>query len=140
MNNSSGQQSPSTRSDPSTQMGAVSAARLIVRRDGVIERRMVLGDVAITVGRALSNDLVLSHEGVSRRHAEFHPCPEGVMVVDVGSANGIFVNGRRLAPNAPHLLTDGMFCTIGPYTLTYHAPGTLSYIGAMPTVALPEGS
>jgi pSer/pThr/pTyr-binding forkhead associated (FHA) protein len=140
MNNSSGQQSPATQSDTSVQTGAVAASRLIVRRDGVIERRMVLGEVAISVGRALSNDLVLSHEVVSRRHAEFHPCPEGVMVVDVGSANGVFVNGRRLAPNAPHLLTDGMFCEIGPYTVTYHAPGSLSRIGALPTVPLPDGS
>lgn len=140
MNNSSGQQPPDARGDTPAQTSAVSAARLIVRRDGVIERRMVLGEVAITVGRALSNDLVLSHEGISRRHAEFHPCPEGVMVVDVGSANGIFVNGRRLTPNTPHLLTDGMFCTLGPYTVTYHAPGALSHIGALPTVPFPEGT
>lgn len=140
MNNRSGQQSPTTRSDMPAQTGPTSAARLIVRRDGVIERRMVLGEVVITVGRALSNDLVLGYEGISRRHAEFHPCPEGVMVMDVGSANGTFVNGRRLAPNVPHLLTDGMFCMIGPYTITYHAPGSLSYIGALPTVPLPEGS
>ncbi|GIW02677.1 FHA domain-containing protein [Roseiflexus sp.] len=139
MNNSSGQQPDSTRSDLPVQAGS-GAARLVIRRDGVIERRMVLGEVVITVGRALSNDLVLSYEGVSRRHAEFHPCPEGVMVVDVGSANGTFVDGRRLAPHVPHLLRDGMFCSIGPYTITYHAPGSLSRIGALPTVPLPEAS
>jgi pSer/pThr/pTyr-binding forkhead associated (FHA) protein len=138
MNDSSGQQPTGARSNSPTQTGLVAAARLVVRRDGVIERRMVLGEVAITVGRALSNDLVLSYEGISRRHAEFHPCPEGVMVVDVGSANGTFVDGRRLAPNAPHLLHDGMFCSIGPYTITYYAPGSLSHIGALATVPLPE--
>ncbi|MGB9751806.1 MAG: FHA domain-containing protein [Roseiflexus castenholzii] len=139
MNNSSGQQPDSARSDLPVQAGP-GAARLVIRRDGVIERRMVLGEVVITVGRALSNDLVLSYEGVSRRHAEFHPCPEGVMVVDVGSANGTFVDGRRLAPHVPHLLRDSMFCSIGPYTITYHAPGSLSRIGALPTVPLPEAS
>jgi len=39
------------------------AARLIVHRDGVIEQRIVLGKVAVTAGRAPSNDLVLSYEG-----------------------------------------------------------------------------
>lgn len=137
MNSGSEQQSSAATDMPSF-IGLSPAARLIVRRDGVIERRIVLGEVAVTAGRALSNDLVLSYEGVSRRHAEFHPCPEGVMVVDVGSANGTFVDGQRLTPHKPHLLTDGMFCTIGPYTVSYHAPGSPSSVSALKTVALPE--
>lgn len=137
MNSGSEQQSSAATNTPSF-IGLSPAARLIVRRDGVIERRIVLGEVAVTAGRALSNDLVLSYEGVSRRHAEFHPCPEGVMVVDVGSANGTFVDGRRLTPHKPHLLTDGTFCTIGPYTVSYHAPGSPSSVSALKTVALPE--
>ncbi len=136
--NSGSDQQPSEAHSNRSFIGPSPAARLIVRRDGVIERRIVLGEVAVTAGRALSNDLVLSYEGVSRRHAEFHPCPEGVMVVDVGSANGTFVEGRRLTPHKPHLLTDGMFCTIGPYTVSYHAPGSPTSVGALKTVALPD--
>ena len=76
--NSGSDQQPSEVHSSTSFIGLSPAARLIVRRDGVIERRIVLGEVAVTAGRALSNDLVLSYEGVSRRHAEFHPCPEGV--------------------------------------------------------------
>lgn len=137
MNDSSRQSSDKPDTTP-LQAASMPAARLIIRRDGVVERRIVLGEVVITAGRALSNDLVLSHQGVSRHHAEFHPCPEGVMVVDVGSSNGTFVNDRRLTPHAPHLLTDGMSCKIGPYTVTYYAPGSLSYIGMLSTVPLSE--
>jgi len=136
--NSGSDQQPSEVHSSTSFIGLSPAARLIVRRDGVIERRIVLGEVAVTAGRALSNDLVLSYEGVSRRHAEFHPCPEGVMVVDVGSANGTFVEGRRLTPHKPHLLTDGMFCTIGPYTVSYYAPGSPTSVAALKTVALPD--
>jgi pSer/pThr/pTyr-binding forkhead associated (FHA) protein len=136
--NSGSDQQPSEVHSSTSFIGLSPAARLIVRRDGVIERRIVLGEVAVTAGRALSNDLVLSYEGVSRRHAEFHPCPEGVMVVDVGSANGTFVEGRRLTPHKPHLLTDGMFCTIGPYTVSYYAPESPTSVAALKTVALPD--
>ncbi|NWG19375.1 MAG: FHA domain-containing protein [Chloroflexi bacterium] len=132
MNGSSSQQPPPAASGDAFTPRVAAAARLVVRRDGVIERRLVLGQVAITVGRALSNDLVLSHEGVSRRHAEIHPAPGGVTVTDLGSANGTYVGGDRLAPYAPRLLTDGAFCVIGPYTVTYYAPGTFSTVSAMP--------
>lgn len=138
MSGSSSQPIPPAISGDALTPRASGAARLIVRRDGVIERRLVLGQVAITVGRALSNDLVLSDEKVSRRHAEFHPAPEGVMVIDIGSANGTFVDEKRLTSQEPFLLTDGGSCTIGPYTVTYHAPGALSTIGALPTVQLAQ--
>lgn len=133
MSGSSSQQPPPAASGDALTPRVAAAARLVVRRDGVVERRLVLGQVAVTVGRALSNDLVLSHEGVSRRHAEFHPAPGGVTVIDLGSANGTYVDSERLAPHIPRLLTDGAFCVIGPYTVTYHAPGTFSTMNIMTT-------
>jgi hypothetical protein len=49
----------------------------------------------MTVGRARDNDLSLADEGVSQRHCEF-AAEQGYLVVrDLGSQNGTFVNGRR---------------------------------------------
>ncbi len=45
--------------------------------------------------------------GVSRRHAAIH-CRGGVyQVEDLGSANGTYLNGRRLAPHVPAALANG---------------------------------
>jgi hypothetical protein len=42
-------------------------------------------------------DLVLDDPGVSRRHARVLPEHDGVLVEDLGSSNGTYVNGRRIS-------------------------------------------
>jgi ABC transport system ATP-binding/permease protein len=50
-----------------------------------------------TIGRSPSSDIVLDDPLVSRRHAELRLLPDGRrQLVDVGSFNGTFVNGRRI--------------------------------------------
>jgi pSer/pThr/pTyr-binding forkhead associated (FHA) protein len=46
-------------------------------------------------------------KGVSRQHAAIEVSEETVMLLDVGSSNGTFLNGQRLLPNQPRLLRDG---------------------------------
>ena len=51
----------------------------------------------VKVGRAKDNDIVLTHASVSRYHCEFFYDGEGnVFLTDKNSANGTFVNGRRI--------------------------------------------
>lgn len=47
----------------------------------------------MSIGRSHDNDIVLSDLLVSRHHAELHVEPTSVEIVDLGSANGTFVNG-----------------------------------------------
>ena len=55
-------------------------------------------DGEVTVGRADGNTVVLTEGGVSRRHARFYVMDGGkVMVEDLGSANGTFVDGEQVA-------------------------------------------
>ena len=42
-------------------------------------------------------DLVLDDPGVSRRHARVLPDDHGVVVEDLGSSNGTYVNGQRIS-------------------------------------------
>ncbi len=52
-------------------------------------------------------------KGVSRRHARILKREGTVVVEDLGSINGTFVNGKRLAPYLPEPLSDGDSLQIG---------------------------
>jgi hypothetical protein len=47
------------------------------------------------VGRDPSCDIVLSDSRCSRQHAIIRETEEGLVILDTGSANGVYVNGRR---------------------------------------------
>lgn len=51
---------------------------------------------SLSVGRADDAGLLLAGDGISRQHARLSPADDGVMVEDLGSANGTFVNGQRI--------------------------------------------
>ena len=50
----------------------------------------------LVVGRAVTSDVPIYDPTVSRRHAELSARDGGVHVLDLGSANGTFVNGTRI--------------------------------------------
>jgi class 3 adenylate cyclase len=59
-----------------------------------------------SIGRAANNQWVLEDTKVSRNHAIIHSQNHGqFMVVDLGSANGSYLNGRRIT--SPACLKDG---------------------------------
>ena len=49
------------------------------------------------IGRAPDNDIALDDLQVSRYHAELLSTPAGLKLVDLGTRNGTFVNGRRIS-------------------------------------------
>src|SRR5712692_6928927 len=50
----------------------------------------------LRVGSDTSNDLVLSDATVSRRHVEIERTQRGLLLRDLGSRNGTWVDGRRI--------------------------------------------
>lgn len=56
--------------------------------------------------------------GVSRRHALIYREDDRLMLEDLGSSNGTFVNGVRLNPNDPYPLYDGIEVTLGKLHFT----------------------
>ena len=79
-------------------------------------RRNVLGGTRVVVGRSRDADIVLADPNVSRRHAELRRDESGWHVVDLGSTNGIKVNGRRVDQTG---LSPGDHITIGVTDLTF---------------------
>jgi pSer/pThr/pTyr-binding forkhead associated (FHA) protein len=49
-----------------------------------------------TVGRAPECNLRIDEPGMSRMHARLLPVDDGVLIEDLGSTNGCFVNGKRV--------------------------------------------
>ena len=83
--------------------------------------RLPLAPPGIVVGRGNDADLRVNDPGVSRRHVEFRVTEDAngprVSVHDLGSTNGVLVNGKRV-DNAT--LVDGAEIRIGNTTLTLH--------------------
>ncbi|MDW8479301.1 MAG: FHA domain-containing protein [Xanthomonadales bacterium] len=50
----------------------------------------------VTVGRMSECEISLPFEGISRRHARLQTVPEGILVEDLGSSNGTFINDERI--------------------------------------------
>lgn len=96
-----------------------SIARLIILRDGKAED-IDLGE-GLSIGRSSKNDLVLNDNNTSRRHADIRRVePTRFVISDLGSANGTWINDRRLA--APQRLHDGDTIVIGESSMTFVGP------------------
>ena len=76
------------------------------------------------IGRDPTVDVYLPHIQVSRRHTQLRMVPDGAIVEDLGSANGTFLDGRRL--QLPQRIGLGATIGIGPYSLTFTGAALVS--------------
>lgn len=83
---------------------------------GKIGQRFVLGDTILAIGRDLDCEITISHGTVSRRHAEIRGSRNARNIVDLGSTNGIYVNGASVE-DVP--LNSGDFVKIGEVIFKY---------------------
>jgi pSer/pThr/pTyr-binding forkhead associated (FHA) protein len=82
------------------------------------EERLLYPDQSIRLGRAPDNDIILNDTKVSRSHAQLEWNGAGFTLRDLGSVNGTFVNGQRLA-NAARMLHDGDEIILSKQLLVY---------------------
>ena len=69
---------------------------LINSESGIPEQNWIL-PTPITVGRCPTAEITLDDASISRRHCQFLIDPYGSLIVrDLGSTNGIYVDGRRV--------------------------------------------
>ncbi len=108
-------------------------AQLLVSTSGRKVRKIELGEEAVTVGRSAENEVMIDGPEASRFHCIIQKSESGYELVDLGSKNGTFVNGRMVTRK---FLRDGDEVRIGKTVLrfedaksrTRHATGDYSTV------------
>ena len=90
--------------------------RLVIKKPLGPEVDLPLVDEVYSLGRAADNAIVLEGSLISRRHGQIRRDGERFLVSDLGSHNGIFVNGQKVEESPLH---DHDEIRIGNYVLIF---------------------
>lgn len=94
---------------------------LLLRTESGSQRLLLTGGNYWTIGRGEENDFVLTDRWISRNHAMLQTMENGeLFLIDLGSRNGSFVNGRRVS--VPVKLRNGDHLTFGQTELEFYCP------------------
>jgi hypothetical protein len=91
-------------------------ARVLIAHEGqtVAERQLLPG--RFIIGRTTDNDLQIDSKYVSRHHCQIISTPDGSVIEDLNSTNGIYVKQKRVRK---HNLNDGDVVLVGKHELMY---------------------
>ncbi|MCC6572606.1 MAG: FHA domain-containing protein [Planctomycetes bacterium] len=109
--------------DSASSTRTVVAPAALVQIKGNLKERIIpiLGDV-FNIGRKDGNALVLTDDTkVSGHHARISKKADGYVLEDLGSTNGVAVNGHRITE--PALLKIGQLIIIGNHTFQFMVAG-----------------
>ena len=91
--------------------------KLVLSFQGALIREY-LADRSLSIGRHAENDIVIDHMGASGRHARIELEGQAIVLTDLQSTNGTFVNGKRVERAE---LRPNDWITIGKHILTLKA-------------------
>ena len=95
-------------------------ARLVIYRNDKQELCVPIAESGASIGRDAGSAVQLSSPEVSKRHAFLQQTPQGWCIRDLGSRNGLLVNGSRVQEA---ILRNGDKLAIGPYALVFDLDG-----------------
>ncbi|MGH9805040.1 MAG: FHA domain-containing protein, partial [Candidatus Acidiferrales bacterium] len=95
-------------------------SKLILKFEDRILKEVPVGSTAVTIGRLPNNTVAIDNPAVSGQHARVIVAGGQVMVEDLNSRNGTFVNNQAVTK---HALQEGDVIRIGKHTLTYYGVG-----------------
>jgi pSer/pThr/pTyr-binding forkhead associated (FHA) protein len=90
--------------------------RAVVVAEG---KRYAVPPGGATIGRSRECDIVLGDSNVSRKHAEIRPRGDGWTITDLGSTNGVRVNGRQARANDAQPIASGDALAVGTVDATF---------------------
>jgi hypothetical protein len=110
---------PSPPQGPDLSSGALMGLRVIPTGDVI----SLIGRDNFTLGRSTDDQAVIPDidlsayeaydHGISRMHSEVRIEEDGVYVLDLESANGTMVNGKRIPPHSPQHVHHGDIIQLG---------------------------
>ncbi len=103
------------------------SAVVVVKRGPNAGSRFRLDQPVTTAGRHPGSDIFLNDVTVSRRHAEFRLENGEFCVVDIGSLNGTYLNGK---PVQSAVLANGDEIQIGKFRLVFRRVDTAEPLGS----------
>ena len=89
--------------------------KVVVHEKGGRTQRFNFESDQFSVGREEDNDLVLDRVNISKHHLRFRRAAGAVEIVDLGSTNGTYVNGRKVAVPRGVRRSDRIY--VGDYIL-----------------------
>ncbi|MBN1177927.1 MAG: FHA domain-containing protein [Anaerolineae bacterium] len=96
--------------------------RLVMTKGPQPGQNFSLDKDMMIMGRDPSSDVVVNHPQASRQHARLRRQGYVIVLEDLGSTNGTFVNGTRIT--APHTLSNGDVVGLGDsVTFNYYSAG-----------------
>jgi hypothetical protein len=101
---------------PVPQATTLPTARLVVLQGLVDHRQFVLTSQTLTIGRDVSNSLVVNDSIASRHHARIEPVDNAWVIFDTDSVNGTLINGKSVSH---HVLSAGDRIEIGTAVLEF---------------------
>lgn len=69
---------------------------------------------SVSIGRGNTCDIVLPYEGFSRRHAQIESVNGEIFVTDLGSTNGVYIDGERIPVSEKTAMQSFLNLQIGP--------------------------
>ena len=90
--------------------------RLVLTLQGVELGEALVVPGRFVIGRTTDNDLQVDSKFVSRHHAQLVTSPEGSVIEDLNSTNGVYLNGKRVRR---HRLAPGDVIKIGTHEILY---------------------
>lgn len=107
-------------------------AKLLVQESNGA-REFELVDNEVNIGRELDNTLRLADPSISRHHAVLRRTATGYEVQDLGSSNGVLINGIKVETGS---LKDGDRITLGQMQLTFVDPRPVEDVNPLGTVRM----
>src|SRR6202022_1969232 len=101
-------------------------SRLFLKFEGAILKEVPLGTRPVTIGRAPDNDLPVDNLAVSNYHARVYVEAGRLVVEDLDSLNGTFVNDLRVERATLH---DGDSIWVGKHHIKVDASGDTTNLG-----------
>src|SRR5882757_2300371 len=109
---------------------------IILTEKGGETQRLDFDSEEITIGRVDENDICLPKGNISKKHTKIVVKDGKIIVLDLKSTNGTYVNGKKLA--GPQVITPTDKVYIGDFILNVEPPEAIEDLAAEDAEPPPE--